>query len=49
MRRVNLFIIGTLWVCMAVLASCDKDETEPYDFEAIDKEEIEDPDDRGNS
>jgi len=46
MRKVRTFIIGTLLVGMIVLASCEKDENELYEFEAIDKEEVQEEGER---
>ncbi|MEL7270664.1 MAG: hypothetical protein AAGL34_13915 [Bacteroidota bacterium] len=48
MRKLKLLAAGLLLSTIFVNLSCEKDDEFEYQFEAIDKEEVEDPDDRGN-
>lgn len=46
MKKVSVFFIGILLMGTVLLVACEKDENTVYEIEAIDKEEIEHPDDR---
>ncbi|MEL7268736.1 MAG: hypothetical protein AAGL34_04135 [Bacteroidota bacterium] len=48
MRKLKLLVVGLLFTTIFVNLSCEKDDEFEYELEAIDKEEVEDPDDRGN-
>jgi len=45
MKKAKL-IIGTLLLFTAIFTACETEENEAYDFEAIDKEEIQEEGER---
>ena len=52
MKKTSFLVKGALLLFLIGMVSCEPESISKYDdneFNAIDKEEVEDPDDRGNS
>lgn len=47
MKNVRVVLIGLAFVGMGLLTSCEADENEVFELDAIDKKDVEDPDNRG--
>ncbi|GMN06535.1 hypothetical protein MTsPCn5_19240 [Croceitalea sp. MTPC5] len=46
MKATRVFFMGMLLMGLVSLGACEKDEDTTYEINAIDKEEVEEPDDR---